>query len=180
MGLETAIAARRSVRSFLPEPLTMEQIGQLLWSAQGITDPRGMRAAPSAGATFPLELYVLLADGVFHYQPAGHRLVKVAPEDRRLAVWEAALRQDCLRTAPAVFLFAAVPARTARRYRDRADRYIHMEVGHAAQNLALQAVALGLGSVPVGALDDARVQAALGLPRDHEPLYLVPVGRPAL
>lgn len=179
MPLEQAIAARRSVRTFTSEPLSREQIGQLCWSAQGLTDPRGWRAAPSAGATYPLELYVLLPDGVFRYRPAGHRLEQVSGEDRRPAVWRAGLRQDALRTAPAVFLFAAVEARTAGRYGARAPRYIHMEVGHAAQNLSLQAVALGLASVPIGAMDDAQVKSALGLPRDHEPLYLVPVGRPA-
>ncbi len=178
MALEQAIAARRSVRTFAPEPLTLEQVGQLCWSAQGVTDPRGWRAAPSAGATYPLELYVLLPDGVFRYRPAGHRLEKVSGEDHRPAVWRAGLRQDALRAAPAVFLFAAVEARTAGRYGARAPRYVHMEVGHAAQNLALQAVALGLGSVMIGAMDDAQVKSALGLPRDHEPLYLVPVGRP--
>lgn len=176
LSVEAAIAARRSVRAFTAQPLTMEEVGQLLWSAQGITDRRGLRAAPSAGATYPLELYVLLPDGAYRYLPAGHRLVRVLADDRREAVRAAALGQDALR-APAVFVFTAVQARTARRYGARARRYIDMEIGHAAQNLSLQAIALGLGSVMIGAMDDAQVQKVLGLPRDHEVLYLVPVGR---
>ncbi len=178
MSLEAAISARRSVRRFSPDALTLEQIGQLLWSAQGLTDPRGWRAAPSAGATYPLELYVLLADGVYRYHPREHRIEQVAEGDRRSAVWQAGLRQDALRTAPAVFVFAATPERTERRYGSRATRYIHMEVGHAAQNLSLQAVALGLGSVMIGAMEDDRVHAAAGLPAGQEVLYLVPVGYP--
>lgn len=179
LSVEAAIAGRRSVRNFTAEPLTLEQVGQLLWAAQGITDPRGLRAAPSAGARYPLELYVVLPDGLYHYQPASHRLTQLSAADLRSAVWEAGLRQDALRVAPAVFLFTAVYARTAERYGDRAPRYVHMEVGHAAQNLALQAVALGLGSVPIGAMEDAQLKAALGLPAEHEPLYLLPVGIPA-
>lgn len=179
MSLEAAIIGRRSVRDFTETPLTLEQVGQLLWAAQGVTDSRGLRAAPSAGARYPLELYVILPDGLYHYQPDGHRLTQLRAEDLRPAAWEAGLRQDSLRTAPAVFLFTAVYARTAARYGDRAPRYVHIEVGHAAQNLALQAVALGLGSVPIGAIEDARLKTALSLPADHEPLYLLPVGVPA-
>ncbi len=178
-ALEEAIAARRSVRSFTDEPLTPEQIGQLLWATQGRTDPRGLRAAPSAGALYPLELYVILPEGVYRYQPDGHYLTRLYAEDMREVVWQAGLRQDALRDAPATFLFTAVYARTAQRYGDRAPRYIYMEIGHAAQNLSLQAVALGLGSVPIGAMHDEQLQLALHLPADHAPLYLVPVGYPA-
>ncbi len=178
-SLESIIAERRSIRSFAGEELSAEQVGQLLWAAQGVTDPAGLRTAPSAGARYPLELYVLLPDGLYHYRPAGHELVWLTTEDLRPVVWEAGLRQEALREAPAVFLFTAVYARTAERYGDRAPRYVHMEVGHAAQNLSLQAVALGLGSVPIGAMDEAQLQRALALPEDHEPLYLVPVGYPA-
>ncbi len=178
MALEAAIAERRSVRTFTSEPLTEEHIGQLLWAAQGITDHQGHRAAPSAGALYPLELYVILPEGLYHYQPDGHRLTQLIAEDMRSAVWEAGLRQDALREAPAIFLFTGVYGRTAERYGDRASRYVHMEVGHAAQNMLLQAVALGLGSVPIGAMKDEQVQSALDLPQDHQPLYLLPVGHP--
>ncbi len=176
--LESVIAARRSVRAFTAETLSLAQVGQLLWAAQGVTDPAGLRAAPSAGALYPLELYVILPEGLYHYRPAEHHMARLADEDLRETVWEAGLRQDALQQAPAIFVFAAVYERTAARYGDRAERYVHMEAGHAAQNLALQAVALGLGSVPIGAMQDEQVQARLDLPADHAPLYLIPVGHP--
>ncbi|NBD34463.1 MAG: SagB/ThcOx family dehydrogenase [Chloroflexi bacterium] len=180
VALEAAIAERRSVRSFTSTPLTLEEIGQLLWAAQGITDPQqGFRAAPSAGARYPLELYVILPEGVYWYRPEGHDLTRLSAEDMREAAWDAGLRQDALREAPAIFLFTAVYERTAERYGDRAERYIHMEIGHAAQNLALQAVAMDLGCVPIGAMHDEQLQSALNLPEDHAPLYLMPVGHPA-
>jgi len=179
VSLEAAISGRRSVRAFTDQVMTPAEVGQLAWAAQGVTDPRGLRAAPSAGALYPLELYVVLPDGLYHYVPADHSLMRLSTEDLREGLWEAGLRQDALREAPAVFVFTAVVARTEVRYGNRAERYVHMEIGHAAQNLALQAVALGLGSVPIGAMDDGRVQALLGLPEDHAPLYLVPVGHPA-
>jgi len=179
MSLEEAIAQRRSVRDFSDQELTPAQLSQLLWAAQGITDPRGLRAAPSAGALYPLELYVVGADGFYHYQPDGSRLTLLAEEDLRPAVWGAGLKQDALRDAPAVFLITAVYQRTADKYGERAERYVHLEAGHAAQNLLLQAVALGLGGVPIGAFHDDQLQTALSLPDDHEPLYLIAVGYPA-
>ncbi len=178
VSLEAAIAGRRSVRAFSDRALSLEEVGQLAWAAQGVTDPRGLRAVPSAGALYPLELYLVLPDGLYHYVPADHSLMRLSTEDLREGLYEAGVRQDALREAPAIFVFTAVVARTEGRYGNRAERYVHMEVGHAAQNLALQAVALGLGSVPIGALDDGGVQALLGLPEDHAPLYLVPVGYP--
>ena len=179
MSLEQAITQRRSVRSFTDRELTQPQLSQLLWAAQGITDPRGLRAAPSAGALYPLELYIVSSGGFYHYQPDGHSMVTLAEDDLRHAVWEAGLKQDALRDAPAVFLIAAVYQRTAGKYGERAERYVHLEAGHAAQNLLLQAVALGLGGVPIGAFDDDQLQSALSLPKDHAPLYLIPVGYPA-
>jgi SagB-type dehydrogenase family enzyme len=178
-SLEQAIAQRRSVRAFAERPLTMEQLSQLLWAAQGLTDPRGFRSAPSAGALYPLELYVINADGLYHYRPEGHELARLMEGDQRAAVWQAGLKQDALRDAPAVFLFAAVYQRTANKYGERAERYVKLEAGHAAQNLLLQAVALGLGGVPIGAFYDEQLQAALSLPEDHEPLYLLAVGYPS-
>jgi SagB-type dehydrogenase family enzyme len=180
MPLEEALANRRSVREFGEEPLATDQISQLLWAAQGLTDPSGLRTAPSAGALYPLEVYVATADGAFRYVPAEHALEEVTAEDRRAALWRAALRQDAVREAPAVFVLAAVYERTERKYGPtRTPRYVQLEAGHAAQNLLLQAVALGLGGVPIGAFDDAGVQAALGLPAEQKPLYLIPVGQPA-
>lgn len=176
--VEEAIAERRSIRDFINQPLDDEVISRLLWSAQGITDPaRGLRAAPSAGATYPLEVYLVDHRGVFRYLPEGHELEKVLSDDRRSALANAALGQRMIEEAPASLVIAAVPARTARRYgEERARRYVYLEAGHAAQNIHLQAVALGLGSVPIGAFRDQQVQQALGMPEDHEPLYIIPVG----
>ncbi|HSQ59112.1 MAG TPA: SagB/ThcOx family dehydrogenase [Acidobacteriota bacterium] len=179
MTLEEAIAARRSVREFLPDPLTREALSQLLWAAQGVTSRDGRRAAPSAGALYPLEIYVVLPSGSFRYDPSRHRLVPLSGEDRRSALCRAALDQPCIADAPAVLVLAADFERTESKYgRTRGPRYVHMEAGHAAQNVLLEAVALGLAAVPVGAFDDAGVRAALALPENREPLYLIPVGRP--
>lgn len=178
-SLEEVLAARRSVRQFEPTPLTAQQISQLCWAAQGITDPRsGFRTCPSAGALYPLELYVATAEGVRHYVPASHALEDHLDGDVRTALQSAALGQPWVRQAPAVFIITAVVERMERKYHQRALRYVHMEVGHAGQNLLLQAVALGLGAVPVGAFNDSDVAAALKLPADQAPLYLIPVGHP--
>lgn len=183
-SLETLLSQRRSVREFAATPLTLSKLGQLLWAAQGITGPDGRRTAPSAGALYPLELYVAagrvegLAAGVYHYDPHGHRLQRVRSVDVRAALAEAALGQHWLAQAPAVVVFGAVAARTESKYNERAERYVHIEVGHAAENLFLQAEDLGLGTVVVGAFHDAEVARVLGVPRDVAPLLLMPVGQP--
>lgn len=180
MSVEEAISKRRSVRSFADKELSIEQVGQLAWAAQGITEPgRGLRAAPSAGATYPLEMYVVKKDGVFRYLPQGHKLEQRSDQDRRSDLAQAALGQGSVRNAPVSFVFAAVYQRTRARYGDRAERYVHMEAGHTAENIHLQAVALGLGSVPVGAFDDQAVAKVLGLPAEQAAIYIVPVGYPA-
>ncbi len=185
MSLEEAIKARRSIRDYTGSPLTLEQVGQLLWAAQGITSERGARAAPSAGGTYPLELYLVVGDveglapGVYHYRPTTHDLVKSASDDRRKQLAVASLNQAWVRAAALDVVVAAVYSRTMGTYGERGTRYVHLEAGHAAQNLCLQAVALGLGSVVVGAFYDEEVQRVLGLPADHEPLYVIPVGHPA-
>jgi SagB-type dehydrogenase family enzyme len=176
--LEEALAKRRSVRRFTDEKLTQKEIGQLLWSMQGITRDWGARTAPSAGALYPLEVYVATGEGLYHYVPQGHEMALAPRLGLRQALWEAGLKQDWIRDAPAVFVTAAVYERTSVKYGARSERYVHLEAGHVAQNLLLQAVALGLGGVPVGAFHDDRVQGALGLPEDQRPLYLIPVGHP--
>lgn len=178
ISLEEAIAERRSVRDFLPTSLEMSELSQLLWSAQGVTSPGGKRAAPSAGALYPLEIYVITPSGLFRYVPDDHSLLQLGRSDVREPLAAAALGQEAVRDGAAVFVITGVFARTAVKYGDRADRYVVLEAGHAAQNLLLQATAMGLGAVPIGAFDDADVQAVLGLPRDHEPLYVIPVGHP--
>ncbi|MCS7315101.1 MAG: SagB/ThcOx family dehydrogenase [Bryobacterales bacterium] len=184
VSLEKCLVARRSVRSFRDEAVKLAEVSQLLWAAQGITGGQRLRTAPSAGALYPLELYLLagkvegLPPGVYKYRPEGHGLVRLAHEDRRAALAEAALGQQFVAQAPAVFVIAGVYERTAKRYGDRAPRYVHIEVGHAGQNLCLQAVALGLGSVPVGAFRDPEVKRVTGMAEDEAPLYILPVGRP--
>jgi SagB-type dehydrogenase family enzyme len=177
ISLEEALARRRSVREFARTPLTDWELSQLLWATQGITHPDGYRTAPSAGALYPLEIYVATASGFYHYAPRGHRLARQSDRDLREAIYRAALNQEAVLQAPAVFVITAVYERTNAKYGPaRTPRYVHMEAGHAAQNLLLEAVALGLGAVPVGAFHDERIQEALSLPADHRPLYLIPVG----
>ncbi len=176
MSLERAIAARRSRRDFLPRPLTLEQIGQLVWVAQGQGAASKYRNAPSAGATYPLELFVVKSDGFFHYLPAEHSLEKLTEQDLRSALASAAWEQEFVAAAPLTLVFAAQFSRTTKRYGQRGIRYVYMEAGHAAQNVHLQAEALGLGSVAVGAFDDSSVSKVLSLPDYLEPIYMVVVG----
>jgi SagB-type dehydrogenase family enzyme len=182
VSVEQALKARRSLRSFAATPVTLAEVSQLLWAAQGVTDERGRRTAPSAGALYPLELYLMagnvtgLPTGVYRYRPPEHDLLLVAAGDRR-AEAARACRQGWLGDAPALVVFTAVHARTAKKYGDRSVRYVPIEVGAAAENLALQAVALGLGTTVVGAFDDAKLAATLGSTADEQPLALLPVGR---
>jgi SagB-type dehydrogenase family enzyme len=179
VSVEETLARRRSVRAFRSDPLTAQQVSQLLWAAQGITQKRrGFRTAPSAGATYPLNTYLVTADGVFLYEPQRHALRLKRKGDIRKALCDAALSQPSVRQAPASIVFTAVYERTTNRYGARGRQYVHMEAGHAAENVHLQAVALGLGSVPVGAFDDDDVARLLSLGRNERPLYIIPVGRP--
>ena len=179
MSLAEALARRRSVRDFLDRPLTDKQLAQLAWAAQGITDPtRGFRTAPSAGALYPAELYVVTADGVARYLPSKHAFEAADVGDKRQALAEAALNQTWVAKAPATFVVTAVYQRTTQKYGERGVRYATIEVGHVCQNISLQAVALGLGSVSVGAFQDDEVRRLIGAPSDHRPLCLVCVGHP--
>jgi len=181
--LERTLAQRRSVRSYRQVPMTLEEVRQLLWAAQGISSDRGYRTAPSAGATYPLEMYVSVGDvddlapGIYRYRPREHDLVALIDGDRRDALTRASLGQGAIQKAPAVFIVTAIYARTTGRYGDRGIRYVHMEAGHAAQNLCLQAVARGLGTVVIGAFHDREIRAVLGLGKEETPLYVIPVGK---
>jgi SagB-type dehydrogenase family enzyme len=185
VSVEAALASRRSVRAYRLEPLSLAEVAQLLWAAQGITDPRGYRAAPSAGALYPLELYLVcgrvdgLEPGIYRYDPEAHTLGMVAPGDARDDLARAALDQSPVRDAAIDLVFTTVYERTTGKYGDRGHRYVHMEAGHAAQNVYLQSTAMDLGTVAVGAFEDAAVQRLLRLPEDETPLYIMPVGRPA-
>jgi len=184
ISVEQALARRRSVRDFRATPLPLASVGQLLWAAQGITNPRGDRTAPSAGALHPLEVYLVagavtgLEPGVYRYEPARHQLLRVAAGDVRRDLARAALEQDWVADAPGILVLAGVYERSARKYGQRAPRYVHMEVGHAAQNVYLQAVALDLGTVVVGAFQDSQLAHVLKLPAEVQPLGVMPVGHP--
>jgi SagB-type dehydrogenase family enzyme len=179
MPLEDALAARRSIRSFLSTPLELDVIGRLLWAAQGNTQENGIgRTAPSAGGTYPLEVYVATSDGVLHYLPEGHRAQWKTRDDIGPRLHDASGGQDWVKQAPAVFVITGIPARIQPRYGSRAERYMLLEAGHAAQNLLLQATTLDLGAVPVGAFNDGDISRILGLHSRERPLYLIPVGHP--
>lgn len=183
MSVEEALQQRRSVRTFPDASLALEDVAQVLWAAQGVTRPSGYRTTPSAGALQPLVIYLVagkvadLAPGVYRYEPGEHALMLTRKGDLRGALAASALGQRPVQEAPAVVVIAADYERTARKYANRAQRYVHMEAGHAAQNVYLQGTALGLGTVLVGAFDDLNVRKALGLPALHTPLGLMPLGR---
>jgi SagB-type dehydrogenase family enzyme len=182
-SLEAAINARRSVRSFSRDPLTLAELSQILWAAQGITHPAGRRTAPSAGALYPLKIYAAagnvsdLPAGIYRYEPVGHVLVRIADGDPRSAVAEAAHGQASVKKAAVDIVISAVYSRTTGKYGERGIRYVHLEAGHAAQNALLQAVSLKLGSVVIGAFSDDGVKRAMRLEPDEQPLYIIPVGR---
>ena len=177
ISLEQAIGNRESVRSFTKQTLSLEQLGQLLWSGQGFRDALGQRTVPSAGALYPLELYLVIEEGIYHYAPDGHRMEPHAEGDMRSSLSSAALGQECVARAPATLLLTAVFSRIETKYgKERAPQYIYLEAGHAAQNILLQATALGLDGVPVGAFYEEQVSRVLQLPQAHYPLYLIPLG----
>jgi SagB-type dehydrogenase family enzyme len=187
VSVEQAIGERRSMRSFSERALDLEHVSQLCWAAAGATIDAlsgPTRAAPSAGGLYPCELYLVaglvdgLEAGVYHYRWRDHSLERTGTGDRRRDLSAAALGQRFLAEAPACFVIVAVYQRTTRKYGQRgAERYVAMDAGHAAENLALQAVALGLGTTTVGAFEDAAVARILGL-REEVPLTIMPVGWP--
>ncbi len=183
ISVEEAILNRRSIRDYTSQALTLPEVSQLLWAAQGITDPGGKRGAPSAGATYPLEIYIVVGDvegvaeGIYRYNPHQNELIKVLDGEHRKALAGAALNQQFIAEAPLDIVITAIYERTTDRYGDRGIRYVHMEAGHAAQNVYLQAVALNLGTVVVGAFHDDQVTKIMALPDNEVPLYIMPVGR---
>jgi len=195
VSLEETIAERRSVRRYRAESLTLQQLSQILWSAQGITGVGRLRAAPSAGATYPLEVFTFIGKqgvvaskakqpedelqaGIYHYDVDRHSLVLHQPGDLRRELAGAALDQGFIANAPLDIVICALYPRTSYRYGRRGERYVHMEVGHVGENIHLQAVALGLATVEVGAFDDEVVRKVLGVEEQFKPLYIMPIGKP--
>jgi SagB-type dehydrogenase family enzyme len=181
VSLEEAIVQRRAQRVFLQKELSLQQISQLLWAAQGVTGKRqeddvDLRSAPSAAAKYPMDVYVLTAGGVFHYVSKGHCLGTVKKEDLRIALSDLAGRKQIIRSAPVTFVITAVYERVTQRFGERGTMYVHIEAGHIAQNIHLQAVALGLASVPMGAFEEEKVKELLSLPAERRPIYMIPVG----
>ncbi|MBC8400590.1 MAG: SagB/ThcOx family dehydrogenase [Candidatus Marinimicrobia bacterium] len=183
-SVEHALLERRSVRMYKDEPLTLIEVSQLLWAVQGITDSsRGFRTAPSAGALYPLDVYVVIGNvvgvtkGVYKYKPYEHELVKVRNGNVRDELTIAALGQTWVGESAIVIVFSAVYERTTQKYGNRGIRYVHMEAGHAAQNVYLQSVPLNLGTVVVGAFEDEEVRKILNMSDEEQPLYIVPVGK---
>ncbi len=182
-SVEEALLQRRSVRDFGDTPITVTEVSQLLWAAQGMTVPRGFRTAPSAGALYPLELYLVagnvngLPAGIYKYVPRSHELLSILKGDRRGDLCNAALGQSSVRRAAAVIVLAGVYERTTSKYGERGIRYVHMESGHAAQNVCLQALSLGLGTVVIGAFRDDEVKRLLRMANAESPLYIIPTGR---
>jgi len=185
LSIEEAISKRRSVRRFKVQSLSLAHLSQLLWSAQGITGA-GRRATPSAGATYPLEIFVAigehgietLAAGMYHYDVNNHSLSLHRSGDVRQKLADITLGQSCIANCPVVMVVCALHPRTAYRYGRRGERYIHIEVGHVGQNVSLQAVALGLATVMIGAFEDEEVRKVLKLEEQIKPLYIIPIGKP--
>jgi len=186
--LEEAIARRRSIRRFTSEPISRFQLSQILWAAQGSSDARGRyRTVPSAGATYPLETFIVCGQncieeidkGVYHYNIGSHSLTLHHAGDVRFELAEVALDQEFIYQAPVDIVICALYERTTLYYGRRGERYVHIEVGHAGQNIYLQATALGLATVATGAFSDEQVREVLRLEKQYRPLYIMPVGRPA-
>jgi SagB-type dehydrogenase family enzyme len=200
VSLEETILRRRSIRRYQKQPVELSQLSQVLWSAQGITGTGGFRAAPSAGATYPLEIFVAigkqgvimrevptasrqapeeLASGIYHYEVDAHSLTLQKSGDLRPDLARAALDQEFIVEAPVDIVICAIYYRTSYRYGGRGERYVHIEVGHVGENIHLQALALGLATVEVGAFHDEEVRKVLGVQEQTKPVYIMPLGRAA-
>ncbi len=179
-SLEEAVKERRSVRSYKEEPLSLEKVSQILWSAQGLTES-DFRAAPSAGALYPLSVYVVFEEvddvvpGVYKYIVEDHKLQMVKEGSFREEVYESALNQSSVKEAPFILIITADYSVTEARYGSRAERYVHMEAGHVGQNIYLQATVLNLGTVAIGAFSDDRIKDIIN--NEETPLYIFPIGK---
>ncbi len=181
-SVEKALSQRRSVRAYASRPINISDISQILWACQGISGPGGFRTAPSAGALYPLEVYLVasgvegLQGGIYHYLPVPHTLQVVRAGDFREDLFHSALDQTAVRDPPAVLVITGVYEKRTVKYGERGVRYVHMEAGHAAENVYLQATSLGMGTVAIGAFHDEEVRRILLIEDGETPLYLMPVG----
>lgn len=185
MSVEKAIKGRRTIRDFKEQILSINHLSQLLWAMQGVTDPVAMkRTAPSGGALYPLDIYMVIGEkgvesleaGVYHYLPEKHTISQISKGDRRKEIALASLQQMWMAKAPIIFVITAEYKRITVKYGERGLRYALIEVGHVGQNLFLQAEALGLGAGIVGAFYDLDISKVMGTPSQHEPLLIMPVG----
>jgi SagB-type dehydrogenase family enzyme len=175
--LEEALVKRRSNRSFLDRSIELAAVGQILWAGQGIRDRSGGRTAPSAGGRYPLDLYVVTESGVGQYLPEEHEIEGVLSEDLREALYSAVLFQDSIKQAPLIVVITADFARAEHQHgEERAERFAWIEAGHVAQNILLQAYAMGLAGVAFGAFKDEQVVEVMQLPPERAPLYIIAIG----
>ncbi len=182
-SVEEVLSKRKSIRDFQKKPLSIENISQILWAAQGITDKgKNKRTAPSAGALYPLEIYILIGNvkeiesGIYKYKPHQHEMVLIAAGDKRGDLAKYCAQPEAIQTAPITLVFAAVYERTSVKYGQRAERYVHIEVGHASQNVCLQVISLNLGTVTIGAFQDSYVKKTVQMLQEEDPLYVMPIG----
>ncbi|MCX7833343.1 MAG: SagB/ThcOx family dehydrogenase [Ignavibacteria bacterium] len=182
-SIEEALLKRKSIRDYQKKSISLENVSQILWAAQGITNKaKGKRTAPSAGALYPLEIYLLvgnvndLASGIYKYKPEGHELILIAEGDRRNELSKYSAQPEAIQDAPITLVISAVYKRTSAKYGERASRYVHIEVGHSAQNVCLQIISLGLSTVTIGAFQDGQVKKAVQLLENEDPLYIMPIG----
>lgn len=182
-NFERLLGNRRSIREYANSPLTKDEVMRILWAGQGISGAMGARTAPSAGPLYPLTLYLIagnvkdLPSGLYKYIPWEDNLTQIMDRDVRSGLAESAYNQQFIQTAAIDIVVAATYEKTSGKYGVKADRFVHIEAGHAAQNILLEATALNLGSAPIGGFDDGKVAITLGLPRNENPLYIIPIGR---
>lgn len=182
ISVEEALSRRRSIREYGEAGLSLSEVSQLLWSAYGVTSPEGFRTAPSAMTLYPLEFYVSathvdgLPPGFYQYVPSCHELKKCGDEPKRAGLYKASFEQTALARAPAILVITGIYERTKEKFGDSGPDYVHMDLGHAAENIHIQAVSLNLGTVVIAAFRRDDVKELLGLPEEETPLYMMPVG----
>ncbi len=181
-SLDACLAARRSTREYQDKPITFEHASRLLWATQGVTGVGGLRTAPSAGAIYPLNTYLVatrvdgIAAGVYKYEPDTGELACIGKGDRRKRLFQAAMGQECVMSSPAAVLLVSWDKRIKAEFGDLSDRLIAMEAGHAAQNFLLEAVSLGLGGIGLAKFDNDALRSVVGFRSDEEPQYLLLTG----